>query len=161
MSLTQDTWNVMVVKAHFLHEVEIHKFDGKDMRTWLNQLEQYFTLHQVPTDKKITFSSLYMEMEPFQWYRCIKRKWTRLSYKWENFVYDIIAQYEKVKTLDLQNVITNTQIRVKNNTIRKSTSMEEEGSIKMQGLQASRTSAQELDERKARGLCFNCDGKLV
>jgi len=74
-------------------------------------------------------------------------------------VYDIIAQYEKVKTLDLQNVITNTQIRVKNNTIRKSTSMEEEGSIKMQGLQASRTSAQELDERKARGLCFNCDGK--
>ena len=39
MSLTQENQNVMVSKTPFLPKVEIHKFDGRDVRTQLNQLE--------------------------------------------------------------------------------------------------------------------------
>ena len=45
--------------------VEVRKFDGRDVRTWLSQMEQYFCLHQVATDKKISLASLHMETYPF------------------------------------------------------------------------------------------------
>eukprot|EP01018_Ginkgo_biloba_P013059 Gb_07852 [translate_table: standard] len=103
---TEETLEVKGVKQCFLPKVEMKNFDGRDVRTWLSQMEQYFNLHQVPTDKKIPLASLHMETEPFQWYQWMKKKWASLSYKWENFVDDIIAQYDNVWEADYLSQLT-------------------------------------------------------
>lgn len=69
-------------------------------------MEQYFNLHQVPIDKKITLASLHMDTEPFQWYQWMKKKWGGLSYRWDNFMDDIIAQYDNVWEADYFSQLT-------------------------------------------------------
>ena len=59
------------IKGNYLPRVEIKKFDGTSVRLWLNQLEQYFLLHQVPHDKRVTLAALHMDNKPFQWYQWV------------------------------------------------------------------------------------------
>jgi len=51
------------MRGSFLPKVDIKKFDGTNVKTWLSQFEQYFMLHQVPQDKKVALAALHMENE--------------------------------------------------------------------------------------------------
>eukprot|EP01018_Ginkgo_biloba_P040048 Gb_05481 [translate_table: standard] len=84
------------VKGNYLPRVVIQKFDRRDVRTWISKMEQYFSLHQISIDKRIILTSLHMETESFQWYQWMKKRWARLSYRWENFVEDLAAQYDNI-----------------------------------------------------------------
>eukprot|EP01018_Ginkgo_biloba_P016655 Gb_09968 [translate_table: standard] len=130
------------VRQCFLPTVEIRKFDRKDVRIWLSQMEQYFNLHQVPADKKITLASLHMETKPFQWYQWMKKKWGGLSYRWDNFVDDIIAQYDNAWEADYFSQLTKIkmakQIEAKNKATQKTvgvTSIEGRKHVDTQGPQ--------------------------
>ena len=85
------------IKGNYLPRVEIKKFNGTLVRLWLNQLEQYFLLHQVPHDKRVNLTALHMGNKPFQWYQWVRRwKAVVIPYIWDNFVEDITAQYDNV-----------------------------------------------------------------
>ena len=60
--------------------------DGKDPITWIFQMEQFFDLHQVPTMKKVTIASLYLEPDQFVWYQwlCDRKKDPIISWSMKN-----------------------------------------------------------------------------
>ena len=49
-------------------KVEMCKYDGKDPLTWINQMEIFFEVHQIPYGQKVTMTSLYLEPDQFIWY---------------------------------------------------------------------------------------------
>jgi hypothetical protein len=57
-------------------KIELKKFDGTKVFTWVNQIEKYFELHNIMDDKKrIHIETLNFEIKPYQWYQWIvKRK---------------------------------------------------------------------------------------
>jgi hypothetical protein len=52
-----------------LPKIDMRKFDGKYLITWILQMEQFFDLHRVPNLQKVTIASLYIEPEQFVWYQ--------------------------------------------------------------------------------------------
>ena len=40
---------------------DMRKFDGKDLVTWILQMEKYFDLHDVQLLQKVRIASLYLE----------------------------------------------------------------------------------------------------
>jgi hypothetical protein len=52
-----------------LPKVELRKFDGTKVFTWVNQIEQYFEMHNIMDDKQmIHIETLNFEIKPYQWY---------------------------------------------------------------------------------------------
>ena len=43
------------IKNHHIPKIDMKKFDGKDLVTWILQMEQYFDLHDVKTHTKGTY----------------------------------------------------------------------------------------------------------
>jgi hypothetical protein len=81
-----------------LPKIELKKFDGTKVFTWVNQIEQYFELHNIMDDKKrIYIETLKFEIKQYQWYQWIvKRKLPLYHYSWDLFTIDLEAQYGKV-----------------------------------------------------------------
>jgi hypothetical protein len=67
---------------------ELKKFDGSKVFIWVNQIKQYFELHNIMNDKKmIHITTLNFEIKPYQWYRwVVKRKPPLYHYTW-GFIY--------------------------------------------------------------------------
>ena len=57
------------LKAHHIPNIDMRKFYGKDIVTWILQMEQYFYLHNVQNTQKVRISNLYLEKNTFVWYR--------------------------------------------------------------------------------------------
>ena len=52
-----------------LPKVELRKFDGTWVFTWVNQIEKYFELHNIMDYKKmIHIETLKFGIKPYQWY---------------------------------------------------------------------------------------------
>jgi len=49
----------------------MRKFDGKDPKTWIFHMEQFFDIHQVPALQKVNLASLYFEPNQLVWYQWI------------------------------------------------------------------------------------------
>lgn len=48
-------------KTHHIPKINIRKFDGKDLVTWILQMEKYFDLHDVKHTQKVHIETLYLE----------------------------------------------------------------------------------------------------
>jgi len=59
------------LKNHHVSKIDMRKFDGKDPRTWILQMEQFFDLHNVQNTQKVRIATLYLEPSHFVWYRWI------------------------------------------------------------------------------------------
>ena len=57
------------LKTHHVPKIDMRKFDGKDPRTWILQMEQFFDLHNVKNTQKICIATLYLEPNQFVWYQ--------------------------------------------------------------------------------------------
>ena len=73
----------------------MRKFDGKDPLTWINQMENFFEIHQITHGQKVTMASLYLEPDQFIWYRwlCTHRRKKGLTVTWSIFTEELQAQY--------------------------------------------------------------------
>jgi len=78
-------------------KIELKKFDGTKVFTWVNQIEKYFELHNIMDDKKrIHIETLNFEIKPYQWYQWIVKRYPPLyHYTWDLFTRDLEAQYRK------------------------------------------------------------------
>jgi hypothetical protein len=74
-------------------KIELKKFNGTKVFTLVNQIEQYFELHNIMDDKKmIHIATLNFEIKPYQWYQWIvKRKPLLYHYTWGLFTRDLEA----------------------------------------------------------------------
>jgi hypothetical protein len=52
-------------RNHLIPIIDMRKFDGQYLTTWIFHMEKFFDLHQVPTLQKITLASLYLEPNQF------------------------------------------------------------------------------------------------
>ena len=48
-------------KTHHVPRIDMRMFDGKDLVTWILQLEKYFDLHNVKNREKVHIVTLYLE----------------------------------------------------------------------------------------------------
>lgn len=55
-------------KNHHIQNIDMRKFNGKDLVTWILQMEQYFDLRVVLPSQKVRIVSLYLEPYQFLWY---------------------------------------------------------------------------------------------
>jgi len=82
-------------KTHHISKIDMRKFDGKDLATWILQMKQLFELNNVQSTQKVRIENLYLEPNQFVWYQWI------FSHKqiitWEIFTEELIAHYEDTK----------------------------------------------------------------
>ena len=73
----------------------MRKFDGKDLVTWILQMEKYFDLNNVKNTQKVRIATLHLEQNTFVWYRwlCSRKK----NFTWSIFMEEMIAHYEDTK----------------------------------------------------------------
>ena len=48
-------------KNHHIPKMDMRKFDGKDLVTWILQMEQYFDLNNVQNTQKVHIATLHLE----------------------------------------------------------------------------------------------------
>ena len=56
-------------KNHHILKMDMRKFDGKDLITWILQMEQYFDLNNVQNTQKVRIATLHLEQNTFVWYQ--------------------------------------------------------------------------------------------
>ena len=90
--------------------MDIRKFDGKDLVTWILQMEKYFDLNNVQNTQKVRIAPLYLEQNTFVWYRwlCFYKK----IVTWSIFTKEMIAHYEDTKRNTFFSQLINLKQRV-------------------------------------------------
>jgi hypothetical protein len=83
------------VKINHFPKIDMRKFDGKDLITWILQMEQFFDLYNVPHTQKVWIASLYLEPNQFVWYRwvCSRKSLVTSTI----FTEEMIAHYEDTR----------------------------------------------------------------
>ena len=74
----------------------MRKFDGKDLVTWILQMEQYFDLHNVQNTQKVHIETLYLEPNQYVWYRWFCSRKPLIT--WSIFMEEMIEHYEDTKS---------------------------------------------------------------
>ena len=144
------------------------KFDGKDLVNWISQMERYFDLYGLPLLKKVCFSSSYLEPNQFLWYKGLFSRKQLVT--WSIFMEEMIAHYEDTRRNTFFRATPQQLERVKDlcniveckiMEIRKSTPHNyNNGSVVSPSLpQPTRVRPQQLEEKREKGLCYNCDRK--
>ena len=84
----------------FFPKVDMCKFDGKDPLTWINQMENFFEVHQIPYGQKVMMASLYLELDQFIWYcwLCNHGRKKGLTVSLSIFIEELQAQYSNSMT---------------------------------------------------------------
>lgn len=55
------------LNTHRVPNIDMRKFDAKDLVTWILPMEQYFNLHNVENTQKVCIATLYLEPNLFVW----------------------------------------------------------------------------------------------
>ena len=144
------------------------KFDGKDPVNWILQMEKYFDLHGVPLLQKVCIASSYLEPDPFLWYKGLCS--CKQLVTWSILREEMIAHYKDTKRntffretpqqLDrvkgLCDIIERKMIETRKHTSHNY----KYGSVVSPSLpQPTRVTPQQLEEKREKGLCYNCDKK--
>ena len=88
--------SIVGFKTDHVPKIDMRKFDGKDHRTWILEMEQFFDLHNVQNTQKLCIATLYLEPNQFvkyQWLCSCKQIVT-----WAIFMEEMIAHYENTKS---------------------------------------------------------------
>jgi len=96
-------------KNRHIPKIDMRKFDGKDLVTWILQMEKYFDLQDMQPSQKVCFASLYLEPNQFVWYRWILSRKPFVT--WSTFTEEMIAHYESIK----RNIFFSQLINLKQN----------------------------------------------
>ena len=93
------------LKTHHIPKIDMKKFDGKDLVTWILQMEKYFDLYNVQNTQKVSIATLHLEQNTFVWYRwlCSRKK----IVTWSIFMEEMIAHYENTKRNNFFNQLIN------------------------------------------------------
>ena len=82
--------------THHIPKIDMRNFDGKDLSTWILQMEQFFNLNNVQNTQKVHTATLYSKPNQFLWYQwlCSHKQFIT----WAIFMEELIAHYEDTKS---------------------------------------------------------------
>jgi hypothetical protein len=93
-------------RRSWMPKMDIPRFDGSDVRIWLDKCSAYFQLYAIPHDFRVTTASLHMVGKASHWFQPYKHSWG--SHTWEHFVLAVSKEFEvnthRVKTMALLNL---------------------------------------------------------
>jgi hypothetical protein len=86
-----------------LPKMDFPRFDGSDVRIWLDMCETYFDMYQIPAMFKVSAAVLHMSGNAAQWYQSFKLveeicDWSQFRYA-VALEFESTAQHEKVQAL--------------------------------------------------------------
>ena len=67
------------LKTHHIPKIYMRNFDGKDLVTWILQMEQYFVLNNVQNTRKVCIATLHLEQNIFVWYQWLFNRKKKMS----------------------------------------------------------------------------------
>eukprot|EP00253_Pinus_taeda_P026307 PITA_26307 len=85
-------------KTHNIPKIEMRKFDGKDLATWILQMEQFFDPNNVKNAQKVRIATLYLEPNQFV---CCHSKYTKGHKCVEKKLCYIDCEEEEVKQQEM------------------------------------------------------------
>ena len=86
-------------------KMDFPKFDGTDVRIWLDKCEAFFRLYHIPDNFRVTSASLYLTDNTAHWYQAFKQQ--SAFHTWEQFCaamlqeFDVNIHRERMKELML------------------------------------------------------------
>jgi hypothetical protein len=90
----------------WMPKIDFPKFDGSDVRIWLDKCAIYFALYSIPHDFKVTAASLHMVDKASHWSQTYKH--SPENHTWEHFVLAVSKEFDvnthRVKTMELLNL---------------------------------------------------------
>jgi ribosomal protein L32 len=93
-------------KRQWMPKMEFPRFDGTNVRIWLDKCTAYFQLYGIPSDFRVTVTSLHMIDKASHWFQVYKH--SPSYHSWEHFILAISKEFEvnthRVKTMELLNM---------------------------------------------------------
>jgi hypothetical protein len=93
-------------RRNWMPKIEFPRFDGSDVRIWLDKCFAYFQLYQIPSDFRVTAASLHMVDKASHWFQTYKHY--PGNHTWEHFVLAIYREFEvnthRIKIMELLNL---------------------------------------------------------
>jgi hypothetical protein len=93
-------------RRHWMPKMDFPRFDGSDVRIWLDKCATYFQLYAIPHDFRVTATSLHMVDRASHWFQTYKHSVGIQN--WEHFVGAVTQAFEvnthRVKTIELLNL---------------------------------------------------------
>jgi hypothetical protein len=90
----------------WLPKMDFPRFDGPDVRIWLDKRAAYFQMYAIPADFRVTTTSLHMVDRATNWYQSYK--YSTGVHSWEHFVVAVSHEFEvnthRVNTMALINM---------------------------------------------------------
>jgi hypothetical protein len=93
------------LKTNHFSKINMRKFDGKDLITWILHMEQFFGLHDVLQTQKVRIASLHLEPNQFVWYRWLCFHKSLVT--WIIFTEEMIAHNEVTRSDTIFNQLIN------------------------------------------------------
>jgi hypothetical protein len=79
-------------RRNWMPKMDFPKFDGSDVRIWLDKCPAYFHLYSIPPDFRVTATSLHMIDRASNWFQTYKH--SPGSHSWEHFVVAVSKEFE-------------------------------------------------------------------
>ncbi|XP_073367813.1 uncharacterized protein [Aegilops tauschii subsp. strangulata] len=79
-------------KRQWMPKMDFPKFDGTDVRIWLDKCEAFFRLYHIPDSFKVTSASLYLSDNATCWYHAFKQSGE--FHTWEQFCQTILLEFD-------------------------------------------------------------------
>ncbi|GKC32439.1 hypothetical protein Tco_1039733, partial [Tanacetum coccineum] len=118
-----------------LTKVEFLKFDGDDVQGWLYRVNKFFEMdHILDDERKIRLDSMHVSRKALNWHNHFMSR---------------------------NNVVTNTFNKGEGNVVRTATTMPVQNNTTVPNKPFKRLTQQELEEKRAKHLCFYCDQKYM
>ncbi|KAL0324846.1 UNVERIFIED_CONTAM: hypothetical protein Scaly_1641400 [Sesamum calycinum] len=147
-------------------KVELLKFDGDDLRGWVFKCEQFFEVDDTPSGAKAKLAAVHLEGRALQWHQVyMKSRLTREVPNWEEYVRALYDRFgtqlyddPMAELMNLKQVGTVQDYLDKFDELLNRVDLLEAYVVSclLAGLRSD-IFVQELDEKRAKGLCFVCD----
>ena len=79
-------------KRQWMPKMDFPRFDGSDVRIWLDKCEAFFKLYNIPDSFKVTSASLYLTDNAAHWYQAFKQ--TSVYHTWPQFCAAIVQEFD-------------------------------------------------------------------
>ncbi|KAG8380503.1 hypothetical protein BUALT_Bualt06G0022400 [Buddleja alternifolia] len=155
--------------------VEFPKFLGDDLRGWVYRCEQFFEVDATPSESKVKLAAVHLEGKALQWHQMLmKSRLIRNLPNWEEYVRALNERFgtfvyedPMAELVNLKQTGTIQEYLDKFDELMNCVDLSEQyaiscflGELYMR-FQSMRLNPQELDDKRARGLCFWCDEKFI
>lgn len=79
-------------KGTWLPKMDFPKFDGADVRIWIDKCHTFFAIYKIPEGFKVAAATMYMSDRAAHWYQSYKM--TNIWHNWEQFREAVITEFE-------------------------------------------------------------------